>query len=375
MHLLPSSPRSPPAETRARTVRSRHARAVAGNRALLPSSKSRETGCAQTPWRRGGRKANPSGEFNCYAEPPSSACWHGRAVCPNHVCLFPARRDHFPRPSEMDTKHTHEKPNGSPIMMDANTTGQQPMFAAGVMVIAMANNASSQTCLRCRAGCKLSAPVGVCALNEVMEMVRREHCRRQQNEYCTLYPLSKACDCRSMLDPTMCQTSTVCHRRREGPGFPCSCPQARFDKPLACRFAAPPAVWRPITAPGFDASFATTSISQVGRASSAIAGCISCVVCCRLLCQPSRGFPCQHTVQGPNLLHKQIPERSLSSRRKPWPWSSPDQQLLLPRGLYGDPTCAFSSSTMSYCPRTSDSTVRPRRKTASHKAVRSAASR
>ena len=80
-----------------------------------------------------------------------------------------------------------------------------------------------------------------------MEMVRRERSRHQQNPSCTLNPLptahaiplppgqpalapgakpfasADASRLRShLLDPTMCETSTVCHRGRGGPVFPCS---------------------------------------------------------------------------------------------------------------------------------------------------------
>ena len=54
----------------------------------------------------------------------------------------------------------------STMMIVANTAGQQPKLAASVMIFATARSASSQTCFRCRAGCKLSEPVAVCALNE-----------------------------------------------------------------------------------------------------------------------------------------------------------------------------------------------------------------
>ena len=156
--------------TRARTLPTHHLRhqsGTAGGRAGSRVSRPFSTGkgnwmCSNASARsmsaQTAEKPTKSGEFAGHAEPPSRVLAGVRSP-----------------PEPAGTRRTLVKsPLGlhPPIALSNNT---MMMLTASVMVIAVARSASSQTCLRRRAGCKLSEPVAVRAerATEVAHVVRR----------------------------------------------------------------------------------------------------------------------------------------------------------------------------------------------------------
>ena len=98
-------------------------------------------------------------------------------------------------------------------------------------------------------------------------------------------------------------------------------PRAQLDKPLACRFAAPPAALASVHCARLlhqlfhHLHIAGGVVPEVPSQAADLASYV-CTLRCRSLLS---GIFRQHAAQGTNQLHKQVPERSLASRRGPDP--------------------------------------------------------
>ena len=177
------------------------------------------------------------------------------------------------------------------------------MLAASVKNIAIARSASSQTCFRCRAGCKVSEPVAPCALNEPqtsrkssgVEMVRWEHCWHHQNR--SLDQPSKDRAILSLLNQLFLAVGLTTHSRpptrppRAPLAWTSDAPNAHHQPSLSSspnlskpapvyetlhaqsdQPRAPLVAMRPSIATGSSASSSTSSTLLAGRVQNANAG-------------------------------------------------------------------------------------------------------